>query len=231
MNNSNLINKTFSNKTRPARKTALALGIALLTATPAWAIMEKDIDDEWLDDTYSIMELVAVYDQNNDGLLSDAEVQLAAQREISGFDTNQDSQLNLAEFEQMWQAELQQYTQQEFRSIDSNNSQDLNAAELIVNYKQIEKRLFNQSCLTPYPGIEQEYQQEAKYEILELDDNRDGRISYPEFSKTERRDMIEDFRDIDVDGNGQITLAEHRAVLGDLAREAEEIKRELPVRC
>lgn len=224
MNNSQQTNRLFAVRT-------LALGAALAMSTPTWAIMEKDIDDAWLDDTYAILELVGVYDKNNDGLLSATEVQQAAQREMSGFDSNRDQQLSLAEFEQMWQAELQQYTQREFRSIDSNNSQDLNAAELIVNYKQTEKRLFSQSCLTAYPGMEHEYQQEAKYEILELDDNRDGLISYPEFSKMDRRDMVEDFRDIDVDGNGQITLAEHLAAMEDLAREAEKIKRELPVRC
>lgn len=214
-----------------ARSVAFTLGTALLSATPAWAIMEKDIDDEWLDDTYAVLELIGVYDKNNDGLLSEAEVQQAASSEMNGFDNNRDQQLSLAEFEQLWQTELQQYTQREFSAIDSNNSSDLNSAELVVNYKQIEKRLFNQSCLTPYAGMEQEYQQEASYEIAELDDNRDGRISYAEFSKVDRRDMVEDFRDIDVDGNGQITMAEHRAALGDLAREAEAVKRELPVRC
>ena len=43
--------------------------------------------------------------------------------------------------------------------------------------------------------------------------------------------MIEDFRDIDSDGDGQITVAEHRAALGELTQEAQALKHELPVRC
>lgn len=213
------------------RKITLTSGIALMLATPAWAVLESDVNDEWLDDTFATLELVKVYDQNNDKLLSGAEIQQAANSDMNRYDVNRDNQLSLAEFENLWDTELQQYTRQEFRSIDTNNSHDLSIAELVVNYKQVEKSLFAASCLVLDPAIEQEFQQEAKYEIVELDSNRDGRINYAEFSLTDRRDMVEDFRDIDLDGDGQLTMVEYQASLQDLAHAAIEVKRNLPVQC
>ena len=48
----------MTNKTLSAHTATWALGLVCLTATPAWAMMEQDIDNEWLDDTFAIQELV-----------------------------------------------------------------------------------------------------------------------------------------------------------------------------
>jgi len=92
--------------------------------------------------------------------------------------------------------------------------------------------IFTQTCIQKEDILNtQVLTKEASLEIAKLDVDRDGLLNYTEFSKTEHREMVKFFHDLDIDNNGLISQAEYRTSLNKLAEAAVEIKSELPVTC
>jgi len=212
------------------RKAVLTLGVALFIGASAQAASTGD--DEWIEEVIEAQQMIEGYDQNGDQLLSKTELQQGMDRDMQLYDTNIDNQFSLSEFESMWNAEVQQYAQRMFHNVDTNSSQNINQPELVAVYKQLLNGIFTKACIDKEDILNTHaLTQEARMEIAKMDDNRDGVLDYTEFSKTEHREMVEFFQHLDGDDNGQLTEAEYRSALDELAEAAVEIKEELPVNC
>lgn len=222
---------TNNHKKHTYRKTVLAFGVALFIGTSAWASSTED-DDRWIKEVIEVREMVEPYDQDGDQLLSSTEVQQGIDLDMQLYDNNRDNQFSLSEFESMWNTEVQQYTEQMFYSLDTNNSQDINQPELAALYEQLLNGIFTRTCIEKEDILNtQVLTKEAASEIAKMDVDRDGRLNYTEFSKTEHREMVNFFHDLDIDDDGLISQAEYRTALNELAEAAVEIKNELPVTC
>jgi len=222
---------TNCHKKYTSGKTLLALGITLSISTSAWAVSTED-DDNWIEEVIEAQKMIEVYDQNGDQLLSSTEVQQGIVGDMQLYDKNLDNQFSLSEFESMWDIEVQQYSQQMFYSLDTNSSQDISQPEFVALYKQLLNGIFTRACIDKEDILNtQALTKEAGLEIATMDADRNGRVNYTEFSKTERREMVEFFHDLDGNDNGQLNEAEYRAALNELADAAIKIKKELPVSC
>jgi len=189
-------------------------------------------DDEWINEVIEAQKMIEVYDQNGDQLLSVVELQQGFDGDMQLYDNDHDNQFSLSEFERMWNTEVHQHSQQMFHSLDTDSSQDIKQPEFVAFYKQLVNEIFTKDCIDKEDILNtQALTKEADQEIATIDADRNGRVNYTEFSKTERREMVKFFQDLDGDNNGQLNEAEYRAALNELAEAAVEIKKELPVNC
>lgn len=187
-------------------------------------------DSAWLENVLDVEAFLTLYDKNKDKLLSPTEVTQAVAYELHRADSNGDRKISLHEFEPHWQSDMQTYMRAEFQSIDNDKSNDLTLNELTQDYFKLESRLFTQRCLKAI-STAQERQQEAQLELIEMDTDRNQRVSYAEFSVISRNDMIQDFRDLDTNNDGHIDQREWQLSMQELAKEAATIKREAPMDC
>jgi Ca2+-binding EF-hand superfamily protein len=215
-------------------KTAVALGLVAILATPVWADSHDDEDEEdieWIEEVIEIQELIKAYDQDQDQLLSESEIQQALTASMK-HDSNSDQQLSLAEFEGLWAAETGEYAANELALIDKNADNTIAADELAGYYTASLQKIFDKECIDKEDILNtKELSKEAAMDLATMDVNRDGQLNLDELSQTSYSDMVETFQELDQNEDSQLTAEEMKEALNELAEAAEEVKKELPVDC
>jgi Ca2+-binding EF-hand superfamily protein len=85
--------------------------------------------------------LLVRFDRNNDGQLTQAEVDQVRRDRFAQFDTDQDSKLTLQEYQALWLDAMRRRMVEEFQALDDDGNAAVTTEEFLVPFGKLVQRL------------------------------------------------------------------------------------------